>query len=98
MNTKQRDTWQRLVQQCEAQCTQPYYSSINVASKIRSEAIVAAGVLVKLVTPELAELLEYLAEGIDCLAPAEAGVSTPTKTDNARARAARIREALETSK
>ena len=47
-----------------------------------------------LVTEELAALLEYLAEGIDCLAPTEPGVPTPTKTDDARATAARIREAL----
>lgn len=47
-----------------------------------------------LATPELASLLEYLAEGIDCLAPAEDGVPTP-KTDEARALAAKIKEALD---
>ena len=56
MNSKQRATWEGLVQQCRSQS----YNSINVASKVRGDAIVAAAELVELVTPELAELLERL--------------------------------------
>jgi len=81
MNTKQQDAWRDLVRQCKIQCTEPFYSSINVASRIRSEAIVAAGELVELVTPELAEMLEVLANA--------------TENDEIYALAARIREALE---
>jgi len=91
MNTKQRDTWWELVHQCEIQCAKPYYSSINVASAVRSEAIVAAGTLVELVTPELAELLEHLATYADLgYAPG----FTPPSPKHARATATLIREAL----
>ena len=62
-----------------------FYSSINVASWVRSDAIIAAGALVELVTPELAALLERL------------GTAWTAKlSDKAYALtlAARIREAL----
>jgi len=62
MNTKQSETWKQLVQQCRTQCKKQLYSSINVASLVRSDAIVAAGTLVELVTLEVAALLEQMAD------------------------------------
>ena len=88
MNTKQMDAWKDLVQQCETQCAKPFYSSINVASKVRSDAIVAAGALVELVTPELPELLEQLARYANCY-------NAPVSAWDARTLAASIRKALE---
>ena len=91
MNAKQLSTWKQLVQQCETQCKRQSYSSINVSSVTRSEAIVAAAELVELVTPELVNLLISLANF--------AGLrwqdtSTIEDVRAARTLAARIREAL----
>ena len=87
MNTKQLWTWKKVVQQCRSHS----YSSINVASKVRSDAIVAADKLVELVTPELVVLLECMAGLVR---------STPSVRQQrvAHALAARIREALEENK
>ena len=91
MNTKQRAAWEDLVQQCKAQCARPFYSSINVASHVRSDAIVAADNLVELVTPGLADLLVALATALDKYRP----LGFSQIAYSARAHAARIREALE---
>lgn len=93
MNTKQLSTWTEIVQQCKS----GFYSSINVASKKRSDAIVAVDALVKLVTPELAELLKRLS---NCTLPNTFGapyVQRRCVRDRKAARelAARIREVLE---
>lgn len=93
MNTKQRHAWEDLVQQCKAQCTRQPYSRISVASQTRSDAIVTAGALVVLVTPELPVLLEYLANSAD----ANRALGTAQATYTARALAAKIREALDDS-
>jgi len=101
MNTKQRNTWWELVHQCEIQCTRQPYNSINVASYTRSSAIVAAGDLVEIITPELAELLERLSIWITAdawtrhtdLKQVLAGLEADCT--QARALAARIHEALE---
>jgi len=103
MNTKQRSTWWELVHQCEIQCARRPYSSINVASRVRSDAIVAADALVELVTPELAALLEQLTDmAVQIALETEAhyGIDHPLairrnkRIENARALAVRIREAL----
>ncbi len=94
MNIKQQKAWRELVCQCETQCARRPYSSINVASQIRSDAIVAAGALTALVTEETASLLERLGKRYDW------SETSQLRTDckEAHALAAQIREALDDNK
>lgn len=96
MNAKQMGTWKEIVRQCKSRL----FGSINVASNVRGDAILAADALVELVTPELMELLERLADYARRAAKAAKG--SPDDVDEAyndeeitRALAARIKEALE---
>ena len=84
-------TWKEIVQQCQSRS----FGSINVASKVRSDAIIAADELVGLVTPELAALLERLGNDAEDKPYRYRAV---LDTETARALAARIREALEADK
>ena len=95
MNNKQLSMWIEIVQQCKSRA----YSRINVASNVRSDAILAVDALVELVTPELAALLERLADYARRAAKAAKG--SPDDVDEAyndeeitHDLAARIREAL----
>lgn len=96
MNIRQSEAWGQLVRQCETQITERPYSSINVASQVRSDAIVAADELVELVTPKLAALLERLANDAEYVSTVDEPYRYMTTHDavEARASAARIREGL----
>ena len=92
-------TWKEIVRQCQDRS----FGSINIASKVRSDAIIAANELVELVTPELAGLLESLADmALQIVLETEAAydighplaIRRSKHVDDARALVARIREAL----
>lgn len=93
MNTEQLSTWKEIVQQCQSRS----FSSINVASQVRSDAIIAADELVGLVTLELADLLERLYR---CTLSSTFGDPYASRQcmrdrETAHVLAARIQEALE---
>ena len=97
MNTKQMNVWKEIVQQCKGHL----FGSINVASNVRGDAILAADVLVELVTPELAVLLGRLAEWSERARGYAVGHWTAqddqigVDAEEAGELAARIREVLE---